>query len=243
MRSAVLADSCRGAVGCGEGPAGLFGCLDRTHRRWNAVPLGSRTTEGSSGRPHRDRDASPNARQLLRGDARAGGIHAMQRHAGDVVRQRPACRIGAVVSRRFNPLRQRPVRESFIPSQRNHERVRVLLRKQLVILDDYRRTKLARLLGQGATAPINHHDASRRVAAHGKSVSGVPSWSSSLRASACLARWATTRLPSARIAARRTRRASASAISRTNALSPLPFPRAAASSTARSSASSRIVSV
>jgi hypothetical protein len=79
-------------------------------------------------------------------------------------------------------------------------------------------------LGQRAATPINHHDAAGRLPGHGRSVSGVPIPSSSLRVSACSARWITTRSPSARIASRRTRRASASAISRTNALSPLPCP-------------------
>ncbi len=107
----------------------------------------------------------------------------------------------------------------------------------------HRGSQLAWLVWQGAAAPVDHHDGAGRVPAHGRSLSGVPISSSSPRASGCSARWRTTRSPSARIASRRIRRASASAISRTNVLSPLPCPRAAASSAARSSASNRIVSV
>jgi hypothetical protein len=112
-----------------------------------------------------------------------------------------------------------------------------------VILDHDGWTEPAWFVRQRTATPINHHDASSDVAAHGISVSGVPSSSSSRLASGFCARCATTLSPSARISARRIFRASASASSRTNALSPFPCRRAAASRTARSSASSRIVNV
>ena len=112
-----------------------------------------------------------------------------------------------------------------------------------MIFHDHRGSELAWISRQGAAAPVNHHDGAGRVPAHGRSLSGVPISSSSLRVSGCSARWPTTRSPSARIASRRIRRASASAISRTNVLSPLPCPRATASSAARSAAPNRIVSV
>lgn len=199
-------------------------CSSGVGRRTARQAPGFPKCDGGSGAPNRNRDALPNTRQLLGGDPRGGGVDAAQRHAGDVMGQRPACRIGAVVGRRFDSLRERPVRESLIPGQGYDERVGVRLRKQLVILDHHRGTQLPRL-GQGAAAPINHHDATGRMAAHGRSVGDVPSSSSSLRASGWSVRWATTRSPSARIAARRTRRASASAMPRTSALSPLPCPR------------------
>ncbi|HLI37828.1 MAG TPA: hypothetical protein VKV80_10885 [Streptosporangiaceae bacterium] len=55
------------------------------------------------------------------------------------VGQCPACRVSPVLGCRLNFLGERLVREALIAGQRYHDRVGILLREQLVILDHHRR--------------------------------------------------------------------------------------------------------
>jgi len=94
----------------------------------------------ASASPDGDGDAPPNARQLISSDTRNGRADAPQRHARDVMRQRPARRFSSVFIGRLDGLGERPVGETLVSGQGDHERVGILVRKQLMILDDHRRT-------------------------------------------------------------------------------------------------------
>jgi len=90
--------------------------------------------------PDGDGDASANARQLISSDTRNGRADAPQRHARDVMSQRPTRRVSSVFIGRLDALGERPVGETLVSGQGNHERVRIRVREQLMILDDHRRT-------------------------------------------------------------------------------------------------------
>jgi len=143
---------------------------------------------GASASPDGDRDASANACQLISSDTRSGGPDAPQRHARDVMSQRPTSRFSSVFIGRLDALGERPVGETLVSGQGNHQRVGILVRVQFMILDDHCWTLPARLFRLRAAAPVHDDDAAGRMAAHGRSVRGVPISSSSARASGCAAR-------------------------------------------------------
>ncbi len=142
----------------------------------------------ASASPDGDRDTSANACQLISSDTRSGGPDAPQRHARDVMSQRPTSRFSSVFIGRLDALGERPVGETLVSGQGNHQRVGILVRVQFMILDDHCWTLPARLFRLRAAAPVHDDDAAGRMAAHGRSVRGVPISSSSARASGCAAR-------------------------------------------------------
>jgi hypothetical protein len=140
----------------------------------------------SDGGAYRDRDAD--ARQLHRSDPRLGRVDAPPRHAvtwwanAQHVASAPFSIVGSM--RSANDLCASPsspvngTNSTFGYSSGNNS---------------WSSTTTAGRSACWARAamhppPIDYHDAARRLPAHGRSPSGVPSSSSSLRASECLAR-------------------------------------------------------
>ncbi len=91
----------------------------------------------ASASPDGDRDASANACELISSDTRSGGADAPQRHARDVMSQSPTSRFSSVFIGRLDALGERPVGETIVSGQGNHQRVGILVRVQFMILYDH----------------------------------------------------------------------------------------------------------